>query len=94
VKIEQEHDQVRGRLVVVVFVVSVIVGFAGVAATAGLLAGRTHAVANAEERPSLKEPVRTEQEKRLHGYGWVDRDKAIAHIPIERAIDIVSKESP
>jgi hypothetical protein len=31
------------------------------------------------------------QEHRLNNYGWVDRDKGIAHIPIERAIDILTR---
>ncbi len=28
---------------------------------------------------------------RLNGYGWVDREAQVAHIPIDRAIDILSK---
>ncbi|MGZ5966505.1 MAG: hypothetical protein ACXWP4_02475 [Polyangiales bacterium] len=92
--IAQEHDQVRGRLVVAVFVVSVLVGFVGVAATAGLLSLRPHGVANAEPRQAEAPEARTAQEKRLHGYGYVDRGKGIAHIPIERAIEIVAKETP
>jgi hypothetical protein len=30
-----------------------------------------------------------ERAARLHGYGWVDKQKGIAHIPIEQAIDQV-----
>jgi hypothetical protein len=30
---------------------------------------------------------RAERAARLNGYGWVDRSKGIAHIPIERAMD-------
>jgi hypothetical protein len=30
--------------------------------------------------------------RRLNGYGWVDRAAGIAHIPIERAIDIVASK--
>ena len=33
---------------------------------------------------------RTERAERLHGYGWVDRDKKIIHIPIERAMEQVA----
>ncbi|QRN97552.1 hypothetical protein JRI60_00200 [Archangium violaceum] len=30
-----------------------------------------------------------EQRRRLHEYGWVDRDGGVVHIPIERAIERV-----
>jgi hypothetical protein len=30
--------------------------------------------------------------RRLNGYGWVDRAAGIAHIPIDRAIDIVASK--
>jgi hypothetical protein len=31
-----------------------------------------------------------ERAERLHGYGWVDKAKGIAHIPIEQAMDQVA----
>lgn len=34
----------------------------------------------------------SEQRRRLHGYGWVDRDAGVVHIPIERAIERVVEE--
>ena len=33
---------------------------------------------------------RAEHAARLNGYGWTDRSKGIAHVPIERAIEAVS----
>jgi hypothetical protein len=33
---------------------------------------------------------RTERSARLNGFGWVDRAKGIAHVPIERAMDAVA----
>ena len=33
---------------------------------------------------------RHEHDARLNGYGWVDRSKGIAHVPIEQAIDAVA----
>jgi hypothetical protein len=39
---------------------------------------------NANRAQALKE----QQERRLHSYGWVDRSKGVAHIPIERAMDL------
>jgi hypothetical protein len=38
------------------------------------------------------EDEKAEQRKRLHGYGWVDRDAGVVHIPIERAIERVVGE--
>jgi len=32
---------------------------------------------------------RAERKARLDGYGWVDRGKGVAHIPIEKAMDEV-----
>ncbi len=31
-----------------------------------------------------------EKDKRLHGYGWVDRDAGIAHIPVEQAMRMLA----
>lgn len=33
---------------------------------------------------------RAERAAHLNGYGWVDRSKGIAHVPIERAMDAVA----
>jgi hypothetical protein len=35
--------------------------------------------------------MKEEELNQLNSYGWVDRSAGIAHIPIERAIDIVAK---
>lgn len=35
------------------------------------------------------EDEKSEQRRRLHGYGWVDRDAGVVHIPIEQAIERV-----
>ena len=32
---------------------------------------------------------RAEKEARLHGFGWVDAQRGIAHIPIESAMDLL-----
>ena len=42
-----------------------------------------------ELQPSVRtaERTRTEQMRQLQSYGWIDRDKGIIHVPIERAID-------
>jgi len=33
---------------------------------------------------------RKAHDARLNGYGWVDRDKGIAHVPIERAMEAIA----
>jgi hypothetical protein len=35
--------------------------------------------------------VRAAEETRLHSYGWIDQSQGVAHIPIERAIDILAE---
>ncbi|MBL8861899.1 MAG: hypothetical protein JNK02_07785 [Planctomycetes bacterium] len=32
--------------------------------------------------------VKVEAQQRIHGYGWIDRDAKVVHIPIERAMDL------
>ncbi len=34
---------------------------------------------------------RAQAERRLHSTGWVDREKGLVHIPIDRAMDLVEK---
>lgn len=34
---------------------------------------------------------RREEQQRLTGYGWIDRNKRVVHVPIERAIEILSE---
>jgi hypothetical protein len=36
--------------------------------------------------------LRGAQESRLDGYGWVDRDAGVIHLPVERAVDAVLAE--
>lgn len=51
--------------------------------------------------PRLQENPRTDLaqrrarwDERLNGYGWVDREAGIVHIPIERAMDRVAGGAP
>jgi hypothetical protein len=37
------------------------------------------------------ERMRAAEEQRLHSYGWVDKEKGVAHIPIEQAMELVVK---
>ncbi|HVI76330.1 MAG TPA: hypothetical protein VM683_15195 [Anaeromyxobacteraceae bacterium] len=34
---------------------------------------------------------RAQAERRLHSYGWADRERGIVHIPIDRAMELVVK---
>lgn len=47
-------------------------------------------ILQAYPKRDMREFRRSEQ-KALHSYGWVAQDKGIAHIPIERAIDITAE---
>ena len=33
-----------------------------------------------------------DQENRLNSYGWVDKDASVAHIPIQRAMDLIVQQ--
>lgn len=37
---------------------------------------------------------KNQQLERLHGYGWVDRDAGVVHIPIEQAIERIVSGQP
>jgi hypothetical protein len=39
------------------------------------------------------EEWRAAKHKRLAGYGWVDRDKGLVHIPVDKAMDQVVSQS-
>jgi hypothetical protein len=36
--------------------------------------------------------LRRQEEKHLKSYGWIDREKGVAHIPIERAMEILANK--
>jgi hypothetical protein len=37
------------------------------------------------------EQVRANETAQLNGTGWIDRDRQVAHIPIDRAIDLLAQ---
>lgn len=49
-----------------------------------------------ETQPAIElKKVRATEAARLNSYGWIDRNAGIAHIPIERAMDlIISRRLP
>lgn len=45
-----------------------------------------------ETTPSLDlKAVRTQEDQILNSYGWVDRQKGVVRVPIDRAIDLLSQ---
>ena len=43
--------------------------------------------------PSLDlQQFRAQEVERLATYGWVDRESGVVHVPIERAMELISKE--
>lgn len=43
---------------------------------------------------AAREAFEREKQQKLHSYGWVDRDRGIAHIPIERAMQMLAQPQP
>lgn len=35
-----------------------------------------------------------DKQQQLHGYGWIDRDRGIAHVPVERAMQMMAQPTP
>ena len=50
-------------------------------------------VAGANPPEYRPEDLRADRQPTLHEYRWLDRDKGIARIPIESAMDIVAEQS-
>jgi len=45
-----------------------------------------------QDNPSRDlESLRTDERRRLESYGWIDRERRILHIPIERAMEQVMR---
>jgi hypothetical protein len=70
-------------------------GFLGLASLAFLLrpAGVTPDTIlekAAMERWDRLQKLKTEQEKDVTSYGWIDKDKGVARIPVEKAMEIVA----
>jgi hypothetical protein len=47
---------------------------------------------NLYSEPQWPDAVR-EQKQQLESYGWVDREHGIAHVPIERAMEIMAAQA-
>jgi len=43
-------------------------------------------------RVTKLQTLRQEDQKSLSSYGWVNKEKGVAHIPIDRAMELVSSE--
>jgi hypothetical protein len=81
--------------------VSIIIGVLAVVVQAAILRSRTRHPSEEMAAPSgtvdrtlldgtMRGPeLQAAQRKRLGEVGWVDRDGGVAHIPIDRAIDLV-----
>lgn len=40
------------------------------------------------ENANRAQTLRRQQDARLHGYGWVDKEKGLVHLPIEQALEL------
>jgi hypothetical protein len=80
----------------------VVLGILGLAMVPAGIAWLAMRVASTPESPQAAFPeesfpaqgftlteYRREMETRLHGLGWIDREKGIAHVPIEVGIQLV-----
>jgi hypothetical protein len=59
---------------------------------------RTAAAVKLPPQPRLQDhprtdlrAIRSEEDKLLHQYGWVDKEHGVVRIPVERAMDILSQ---
>lgn len=83
-----EPDAPTVTLVGIILALLVVLSIFGVEAAYYVIAAREHEVKVVNtENPDLK-AYREEQAQKLSTWRWVDREKGIAAIPIERAIEL------
>lgn len=104
--LHQDPEGFNARSIAVVGVVSVAIGLVavGVAAlltpwarlvpTAKIDVDRHSAVAGVEQGPlrafARGEVLRSRSMERINALGWTDREARLAHIPIDRAMDMIA----
>ena len=74
--------------------IPVLIGIAaGVLIVVGLVTvGPLKPTTEPTQAATTYEQVRAKEDPILYSYGWVDKNAGIAHIPIQRAIDIVAQK--
>ncbi len=92
-----------GRTLLLLVLIFLVVAVGMVAALEGEFTASTVS-AFPVDTSSFKEPVlqidpvadlnayQTEQQELLNSYGWVDKATGVAHIPIDRAIDLTIQQ--
>jgi hypothetical protein len=91
------QDEVRATPILMVGIVSVILFAAGVFAISAWFTHLENDEADVKARQPVMPPdlrsARDRQEMDLVTYGWVDREKGIVRLPIDRAMELVVKET-
>jgi hypothetical protein len=103
---EPQPGEVNARVVLtVVLIVSIVVVLVTVFSTVLLRrdgpsrAGPTESAPSRTVRLSSNpdaeiEAYRQEKTSQLDSYGWIDREHGIAHVPIDRAMQIIAAPEP
>ncbi len=81
----QKNATLLASLVTVVLFVVVMVG-----AYVLLKPGDSAGLYNV--RPTVPQPLRLTQQAELNNYGWVDKNGNVAHIPIQRAMQLIATQ--
>jgi hypothetical protein len=89
-------EATRNGLIAATFVVSMAVFMTGLYWLKSFFTltsnQEVHRKVLAPPNPALQN-LRVEEARVLGGYGWVDREKGIVHIPVERAMDLLVEEA-
>jgi hypothetical protein len=91
----EAHDDPAAMMTVVVGVVSVVlivVLLLGLEALYNRTVDDENLRKVVDRAPAELTRVRAEQQERLSGYRWIDRQHGVVAIPIDRAIDLVVAE--
>ena len=82
---------------------SALIGLVGAVVLVVIIVGLQAFFASVRQKEAAKKPssppyqalrqLDAEQLERLNSYGWVNQTKGVAHIPIQRAMEIVAVES-
>lgn len=94
--IERPQDELSARPIVIVGIVGCVAIFAFIVALTALFTWfeeREMAEKNAGQAPSELRLSESEQQAILSEYRWVDQEKGIVRVPIDRAVELVLEEA-
>ena len=94
--IERPQDELKAGPIAIAGIVGAILTFALIVALSALFLQAQSVETyhkSVRQTPAELRRLRSNQIEKLNGYGWVDREKGIVSVPIERAMELLVEEA-